>query len=96
MIVNFSSKVTEDIYHGVLSRYSRKLPIKLHAKAVRLLDQINAASRIEDLNTPPANKLRKLSGDLSELWRIKINNQWAIIFKWKHGNALDVGIVDYH
>lgn len=96
MIRNFKSKLAEDIYDGVKSRYARKLPIDLHSKAQRLLDQLNSATKIETLKIPPSNKLMKLSGNLSNYWRIKIDKQWAIIFCWDKGFAFDVDIVDYH
>lgn len=50
MIKNFASKMAEDIYHGVNSRYARSLSVGLHEKARRLLDQIDAATRIETLD----------------------------------------------
>ena len=45
---------------------------------------------------PPSNKLKKLTGNLSKFGRIKIDKQWAIIFKWNNGITFDVDIVDYH
>lgn len=96
MIRNLSSKLAQDVFDGVKSRYSRKLPVRLHEKAQRLLDQLNAATKVETLRVPPSNKLKKLSGDLSEYWRIKIDKQWAIIFKWDNGEASDIDIIDYH
>ncbi len=96
MIKNFSSKLSEDVFNGISSRYSRKLPINLHSLAVRKLDQLNAATKIEDLNVPPNNKLEKLKGKLSYYWSIRINNQYRIIFRWTQNSAADVDIVDYH
>ena len=88
--------MTEDVFNGVNSRYSRKLPTELHAKAQRKLDMIQAANVIDTLKIPPSNKLAKLSGNLSDFWRIKIDKQWAVIFKWENGRAYDVCITDYH
>ena len=96
MIRSFSGRVAQDIYHGTSSRYARELPVSLHDKARRLLDQINAATRVETLDVPPSNKLRKLTGNLAGYRRIKINPQWAIIFRWVKGDAWDIDIVDYH
>jgi len=96
MIKNFSSKLAHDIFDGVNSRYARKLPKLLVAKAQRLLDQINSVTRLQTLKVPPSNKLKRLTGNLNEYWRIKIDRQWAIIFKWVDGNAHDVDIIDYH
>jgi len=96
MIESFASQMAEDIFNGTNSRHARKLPVNLHRKAQRRLDQVNAATQIETLNVPPSNKLRKLSGDLKEFWRIKIDRQWAIIFLWDNGSSYAVDIVDYH
>jgi proteic killer suppression protein len=85
-----------DIYDGINSRHARKLPLKLHAKARRLLDQINAAATHDILRHPPGNHLEKLRGDRTEFWSIRINDQWRIVFRWEGADALDVEIVDYH
>ncbi|MDH4218255.1 MAG: type II toxin-antitoxin system RelE/ParE family toxin [Candidatus Aminicenantes bacterium] len=96
MIRNFGNKIAQDIFDGVNSRYSRRLPRKLHAKAQRLLDQINAAPSLEFLSMPPGNRLEKLSGDLIGFWSLRINDQWRIIFRWVANDFFDVKIVDYH
>jgi len=96
MISSFASKTAMDVFDGVSTRYSRKLPVRLHAKAQRLLDQLNAASKIDTLKAPPSNKLAKLSGELKGFWRLKIDKQWAIIFNWNDGEATNVDILDYH
>ncbi len=96
MIANFASQMAQDVSDGVNSRYARRLPMALHAKARRLFDQLNAASVIETLKVPPSNKLAKLTGDLKEFWRIKIDKQWAIVFMWDAGTAFNVDIIDYH
>lgn len=96
MIHNFQDKLTEDVFNGVSTRHSRKLPIELHVKAQRKLDQLNAAIMVETLKIPPSNKLSKLTGTLSVYWRIKIDKQWAVIFRWEDSNAYDVCITDYH
>lgn len=96
MIRNFSSKTGQDIYDGVSSRYARKLPKELYAKAQRLLDQLNTAIALEILKAPPGNRLEKMKGDLNGYWSLRINDQWRIIFRWEEGDALDVDIIDYH
>jgi len=96
MIRNIIGKVTQDIYDGTDSRYTRTIPRELHDKAKRLLDQINASPRIDLLRIPPGNRLEKMHGQLAGYWSIRINDQWRIIFKWQSINAIDVEIVDYH
>ena len=62
MLESLPDKTTRDIYDGVNSRQARKLPRKLHDKARRLLDQINAAPTLDMLRIPPSNRLEKLKG----------------------------------
>ena len=96
MIRNFADKTAQDVYDGTNSRYSRKLPRQLHAKAQRLFDQMNAAPSLEFLRVPPGNKLEKLVGNMKGNWSLRINNQWRIVFRWENNDAYDVRIVDYH
>ena len=96
MIQNFTSETAQDIYDGENSRYSRKIPRELHAKAQRLLDQLNTALTVETLKAPPGNRLERLKGDLIGFWSLRINDQWRIVFRWKDGDALEVDITDYH
>lgn len=88
--------MTQDVFDGVNSRHARKLPREIHAKARRLLDQVNSAPTLDFLRVPPSNRLEKLQGDLAGYWSLRINQQWRIIFHWKKHDALDVEIVDYH
>ena len=75
---------------------SRKLPPDLQRVALRKLLMLDAATTLEDLRVPPANRLEKLKGDREGQWSIRINDQWRIGFTWHDGNAYDVEIVDYH
>jgi proteic killer suppression protein len=96
VIINFADKVTEDIFNGLDSKAARSVPQTIWRTAVRKLDMINAAAEIRDLRVPPANRLEKLKGDLSDFYSIRINDQYRIIFKWNNHNAEDVLITDYH
>ncbi|HRB29324.1 MAG TPA: type II toxin-antitoxin system RelE/ParE family toxin [Nitrosomonas sp.] len=57
---------------------------------------LDSADTIDDLRSPPGNRLEKLSGDRLGRWSIRINNQWRICFRFENGNAYDVEVVDYH
>lgn len=48
------------------------------------------------MGLPPANNLKKLSGDYKDYWSIRINDQWRLIFRFIDGDAFDVQIIDYH
>ncbi len=96
MIINFADKATEDVFNGLGSKAARSLPQTIWRVACRKLDMINAAAEIRDLRVPPANRLEKLKGNLSEFHSIRINDQYRIIFRWNNHNAEDVLITDYH
>ncbi len=93
MIVSFGDGETEKIWKG---ERSRRLPGDIQAVALRKLRLVEAAGRIDDLRVPPGNRLEKLSGKSADLWSIRINDQWRIVFRWSEGGAEDVAIVDYH
>ena len=96
MIRSFGSKSTEDFYHGRSTAQSRKIAAVIRSQALRKLDMLNSAATIDDLRSPPGNRLEKLSGELEGLHSIRINQQWRLVFRWADGGAEDVEIVDYH
>lgn len=93
MIVNFRCKETEKIWGGVVSR---KFPREIQDIARRKLRMLNNAAILDDLRTPPGNRLEALRGNRGGQHSIRINDQWRICFAWKPGQAVDVEIVDYH
>lgn len=96
MIVSFGDKATSDLFHGISSSRVRKLPNQIHEVVLYKLDIINAAQNLDDLKSPPGNRLELLKGDLKGFHSIRINNQWRIVFRWKANAAHDVQIMDYH
>jgi proteic killer suppression protein len=96
VIRSFADATTQDVFDGENSKAARKLPRELHDKARRMLDLINAATRLDDLRIPPGNRLEALKGDFKGFHSIRINDQWRIVFKWLNGDADEVQIVDYH
>lgn len=93
MIRNFADKEAEKIWGGTRSR---KLPAGMQQVARRKLRMLNAASVLDDLRIPPANRLEALKGDRKGQHSIRINDQWRICFSWRAGDAHGVEIVDYH
>jgi len=64
--------------------------------ALRKLKQLDLARRIEDLRSPPANRLEHLKGARAGQWSVRVNDQYRICFRWTGADAEDVEIVDYH
>lgn len=93
MINSFADKETEKIWEGEMSRV---LPAEIQLVARRKLRMLNNAENSNDLRIPPANRLKKLKGEFSNFYSIRINDQWRIIFNWESNNAENVEITDYH
>ena len=94
-IQSFQDSATADLYHGRTTSRVRRFPNDILKVALRKLDVLNAAHKLDDLRSPPANRLEALKGDLAGFHSIRVNNQWRIIFRWDSG-AQDVALVDYH
>lgn len=93
MIINFGNKETEKIY---IMGKSRKYPQTIIKTALRKLDYLNAAKNINDLKIPPANRLELLKGEYKNMYSIRINKQYRIIFSFQDSNASNVEVIDYH
>jgi proteic killer suppression protein len=75
---------------------SKRMPPEIRSRAAMRLTQLNAATQIEDLKTPPSNRLEALKGDRKGQWSIRINEKWRVCFRFSKGDAFDVEIVDHH
>jgi proteic killer suppression protein len=93
MIQSFASSETERFFN---TGKSRRLPRKILKRAAMRLTQLDAATRLDDLRNPPSNRLEALTHDRKGQWCIRISDQWRICFRFEHGDAYDVEIVDYH
>ena len=96
MIKSFGDKATSDLLHGNSGSKVRKLPNQILDSAIYKLDILNAATSLDDLRSPPGNRLESLRGDYQGYHSIRINAQWRIVFRWQDSSAFDVAIVDYH
>jgi len=63
---------------------------------LRKLVVLDAAESLEDMRSPPGNRLEKLRGGREGQHSIRVNDQWRICFTWTDGGAHNVEIVDYH
>jgi len=93
VIRSLRDRETEKVFNREPSRrWSRDL----QRVARRKLLMLDAAETLADLRVPPGNRLEKLSRDREGQYRIRINDQWRICFRWGEGDAHDVEITDYH
>jgi len=96
MITSFGDSATEDFYHNRPTNRVRRFPPNIRSTAARKLDVLNAAPRLDDLRSPPGNRLEALRGDLAGFHSIRVNEQWRIVFRWIDGTAREVSLTDYH
>lgn len=93
MTISYRDKRTRDFAEGrrvqAFDRIRRKSEMKL--------DQLDAATKISDLNLP-GNRLERLKADRKVQYSIRINDQWRICFEWSIDSPgpTNVEIVDYH
>jgi toxin HigB-1 len=93
MIKSFRDAEAERIFQR---GFSRRLPGDIQSVVLRKLRMLSNAQDVNDLRSPPANRLEKLSGDRQGQYSIRVNDQWRICFSWRDGNAYDVEVTDYH
>ena len=94
MIIGFKGKFAEAILRE--RRVPKGFSAALAPLARRKLVMVNNAGRLEDLKSPPGNRLEALKGDLAGKHSIRINDQWRIVFRWTANGPDEVEIVDYH
>ncbi len=92
MISSFKDEDTRELYETGESRRFAAIV----RPALRKLDMMAAATKVETLRVPPGNRLEQLKGNRRGQWSIRINDQWRICFTWVGTNAENVEIVDYH
>jgi proteic killer suppression protein len=92
MIRSFGDRQTQELFED---RFVRDFH-GVARPAKRILELVNAATRLDDLRVPPANRLEKLRGNLESFYSIRVNDQWRVIFRWVDGDAYDVQVMDYH
>jgi proteic killer suppression protein len=93
MIRSFRDRDTERVFHR---ERSRRLPPEVQRPALRKLAILDGADSLQDLRSPPGNRLEQLSGDRDGQYSIRINDQWRLCFRWINGDPEEVEIVDYH
>jgi proteic killer suppression protein len=93
MIRGFADKATERLFRedSCPARWRN-----IEAVATRKLDMVDAATRPDDLRSPPGNRLEALKGDRRGQHSIRINRQWRVCFRWTPDGPEAVEIADYH
>lgn len=92
MIKSFNHKGLEKFYY---SGNKKGIKADQSSRLERILDRLNAASDINDMNYPGSN-LYELKGDKAGLYSVKVSGNWRIFFEFNDGDAYIVDYGDYH
>ena len=93
MIQNYRDKLTEAIANGSVKK---GFPRELVRRTQLILTLLHHAKELNDLRSPPGNRLEKLAGNRSGQYSIRVNQQWRICFVWGDAGPEDVEVTDYH
>jgi proteic killer suppression protein len=93
VIKTFRDKATAAIF---VDRLPRGMSAELARAARRKLVMLDRATDVNDLRSPPGNRLEALGGERAGQFSIRINQQWRICFIWCDSDAFEVEIIDYH
>lgn len=93
MIQSTKGKLIQDI---LANKATKGFPAGIMKVARRKLTMLDAASQLEDLRVPPANRLEALQGDRQGQYSIRVNDQWRFCFIWTDMGPADVEFTDYH
>ena len=93
MIRSFKDKATAQAFDGTAGK---GFPIDVLKVARRKLAMIHAAARLDDLRSPPGNRLEILTGNRKGQCSIRVNDQYRICFVWTDEGPEEVEFTDYH
>lgn len=89
MIQSWASKEAEAIFAG---RHVKAVHPDVAKAARRRLAQLDQAASVEDMRSPPGNRLHIVDGK----WSVSVNDQFRITFVWGEKGPEEVWFGDYH
>ncbi len=92
MIKSFRHKGLERFF---VAADARGLTLAHVPRLSRLLDAIDHAERIGDLDVP-GWYLHRLKGDMKHLHSLRVSGYWRLTFEFIDGDAHIVNLEDYH
>ncbi len=92
MIRSFKHKGLQEYYYN---ESMKGIQAKHADKIGDILDLIDAASTIEDVNFPGSG-LHPLKPRKADIWAVKVSGAWRITFKFMDGDAYLIDYLNYH
>jgi toxin HigB-1 len=92
MIAGFKSKALAELW---AKSSAKGIDARMHARILRRLDVLNAATKAEDLNLPGFN-FHALQGFDPPRYTVHVNGAWCVTFSFADGDAHEVDFEQYH
>jgi proteic killer suppression protein len=93
LIKSFRCRHTEQLAND---EWTDAFPAGVQRAGRRRLALLDTATSLNDLRSPPGNRLEKLAGRRNGQYSISINDQLRLCFRWIDRDAYDAEIIDYH
>ena len=92
MIQSFRHKGLEDYFYdgtkkGIQPKHASKL--------ADILDVLEAATTIQDINFP-GSRLHRLQPREHNRWSVRVSGNWRVTFRFEQGDAYEVDYEDCH
>ena len=92
MIKSFKHKGLEKFF---LDGIKKGIQAKHASKLELILDTLNAAHTIEDMNFPGSG-LHLLEPKKNKVWAVKVSGNWRVTFRFADGDVHEIQHADYH
>jgi proteic killer suppression protein len=96
MIQSFADETTADIFRERNTKAARRIPKALWRVVQRKLKMLDVAAQLDDLESPPGNRLQPLRDRMKGRYSVRVNDQYRVTFRWENGHAFEVTVEDYH
>ena len=96
MIQSFGDETTADLFRERTTKAARRMPAGLRPVIKRKLKLLDVAQTLDDLRSPPGNRLEALKGDRRGRHGIRVNERFRVTFRWEGNHAYEVRCEDYH
>ena len=92
-IKSFKQKWLENFYYLDIKT---NIQPQLRARVFRKLKLIDYATSLDDLRSPPGNKLHPLRGERKGQWAIAVSGPWRLCFYFEENEAIEIELIQYH
>jgi len=92
MITTYKHKGLKELFEEGKSKH---IAADLTNRLKRLLDFLNRAVAVTDMNLP-GFRLHELKGERKGTWAVNVGGNWRLTFKFAEREASDVDLEDYH